>query len=70
MPLNLADKNKCYIIQRIVGREGVVRRLKSLGCVPGTEIRVLSEIDGNLVVLVKGTKIGLGMEYAKRIIIR
>ena len=70
MPLNLADKNKSYIIQRIVGREGVVRRLKSLGFVPGTEIRVLSEIDGNLVVRVKGTKIGLGMEYAKRIIIR
>lgn len=48
MPLNLADKNKTYVIQRIVGREGVVRRLKSLGFVPETEIRVLSEIDGNL----------------------
>lgn len=69
MPLNLADKNKTYTIQRIVGREGVVRRLKSLGFVPGAEIRVLSEIDGNLVVLIKGTKIGLAMEYAKRIII-
>ena len=69
MPLNFADKNKTYTIQRIAGREGLVRRLKSLGFVPGAEIRVLSEIDGNLVVLVKGSKIGLAMEYAKRIII-
>jgi len=33
MPLNLADKNKIYIIQRIVGNKDMVHRLQSLGFV-------------------------------------
>lgn len=35
MPLNLADKNKIYIIQRIVGNKDMVHRLQSLGFVVG-----------------------------------
>lgn len=69
MPLNLADKNKIYVIQRIVGNEEIVHRLHSLGFVIGSEVSVLSEIDGNFVVAVKGTRIGLAKEYVKRIII-
>lgn len=53
MPLSLADKNKPYIIRRIVG----------------TEVSVISEIDGNFVASVKGARIGLAVEYAKRIIV-
>lgn len=30
MPLNLADKNRIYVIQRIVGNEGMIHRLQSL----------------------------------------
>ena len=36
MPLNLADKNKIYIIQRIVGNKDMVHRLQSLGFVVGS----------------------------------
>ena len=50
MPLNLADKNRIYVIQRIVGNEEVIHRLQSLGFVVGSEVRVLSEIDGNYVL--------------------
>lgn len=42
MPLNLADKNKIYIIQRIVGNKDMVHRLQSLGFVVGSKISVLS----------------------------
>ena len=59
MPLNLADKNKIYIIHR----------LQSLGFVVGSKIRVLSEINGNYVVVIKDIKIGLAKEYVKRIIV-
>ena len=51
MPLNLADKNKIYIIQRIVGNKDMVHRLQSLGFVVGSKISVLSEINGNYVVV-------------------
>lgn len=69
MPLNLADKNRIYIIQRIVGNEEMIHRLQSLGFVIGSEVSVLSEIDGNYVVVVKGARIGLAKEYVKRIIV-
>ena len=69
MPLNLADKNKIYIIQRIVGNKDMVHRLQSLGFVVGSEISVLSEINGNYVVVIKDIKIGLAKEYVKRIIV-
>lgn len=69
MPLNLADKNKIYIIQRIVGNKDMVHRLQSLGFVVGNKISVLSEINGNYVVVIKDIKIGLAKEYVKRIIV-
>ena len=69
MPLNLADKNKIYIIQRIVGNKDMVHRLQSLGFVAGSKISVLSEINGNYVVVIKDIKIGLAKEYVKRIIV-
>lgn len=69
MPLNLADKNKIYIIQRIVGNKDMVHRLQSLGFVVCSKISVLSEINGNYVVVIKDIKIGLAKEYVKRIIV-
>lgn len=69
MPLNLADKNKIYIIQRIVGNKDMVHRLQNLGFVVGSKISVLSEINGNYVVVIKDIKIGLAKEYVKRIIV-
>ena len=69
MPLNLADKNKIYIIQRIVGNKDMVHSLQILGFVVGSKISVLSEINGNYVVVIKDIKIGLAKEYVKRIIV-
>lgn len=69
MPLNLADKNKIYIIQRIVGNKDMVHRLQGLGFVVGSKISVLSEINGNYVVVIKDIKIGLAKKYVKRIIV-
>ncbi len=47
MPLNLVDKNKTYTIQRIAGKEEMIHRLEDLGFVPGSQVCVLSEINGN-----------------------
>ena len=61
--------DKIYIIQRIVGNKDMVHRLQSLGFVVGSKISVLSEINGNYVVVIKDIKIGLAKEYVKRIIV-
>ena len=71
MPLNLADKNKIYIICFTTSNfyKHLVHRLQSLGFVVGSKISVLSEINGNYVVVIKDIKIGLAKEYVKRIIV-
>lgn len=69
MPLNLVDKNKTYIIQRIAGNEKDAHRLESMGFVPGSEVRVISEINGNFLIKIKGARVGLGREFVKRIIV-
>ena len=69
MPLNLVEKNRKYRIQRIAGNLEDVHRLEEMGFVPGTEVSVISEINGNFLISVKGARIGLGREYVKRIIV-
>lgn len=69
MPLNLVEKGKTYTIQRIAGDLDDVHRLEGMGFVPGTEVCVISEINGNFLIVVKGARIGLGREYVKRIIV-
>lgn len=69
MPLNLVEKNRIYVIQRIAGDIEDVHRLEDMGFLPGTEVCVISEINGNFLITVKGSRIGLGREYVKRIIV-
>lgn len=69
MPLNLADMNKTYTILRITGNDQIVRHIAELGFIPGEEITVLSMVNGDFVVAVKDSRVAIGRELAKRIII-
>lgn len=40
-----------------------------MGIVVGSDISVISQIEGNFVAAVKETRIGLASEYVKRIIV-
>ena len=69
MPLNLADFNTKYRISKVCGQEKQRHYLESLGFVAGSEIELLSEIHGYYVVMVKGSKIGIEKNMAKKIIL-
>ena len=69
MPLNLADMNKTYTILRITGNDQIVRHIAELGFIPGEEITVLSMVNGDFVVAVKDSRVAIGRELAKKIII-
>jgi len=53
----------------VCGLEKQRHYLESLGFVPGTQVTILSELHGYYVVMVKGSKIGLDKELAKKIIV-
>lgn len=69
MPLALADIGVRYTIQRIVGSHDMIHHLEDMGFVIGGTVELISEVNGNFIVAVKGARIGLGREYLKRIIV-
>lgn len=70
MPLNLADIGTDYLIQKICGNEEERHHLESLGFVEGASVCILSAFFGYYVVRIKDSKIGIGKDFAKMIIVR
>ena len=56
-------------IIRIKGKDEQRRYIESLGFVEGTEVTVISELGGNLIVSVKESRIALDRTLANRIIV-
>lgn len=69
MPLGLAHAGDTGIIRKIAGRDEVRQHLAELGFVVGEEIAVVSELDGNMILSVKDSRIALDKTMAMRIMI-
>ena len=69
MPLGLANVGDVNIIKRITGRDDVRQHLAELGFVVGGEVRVISELGGNLILSVKDSRIALDKTMAMRIMV-
>ena len=69
MPLTFADINVEYVIKRIQGNPEVKKHLEDIGFVPGANISVIASIGGDLIVSVKGSKIGIDIFLANKILI-
>ena len=64
MPLNLAEINQQYMIQKICGDKEQRHYLETLGFVENAAVRILS------VVMVKESKIAIGADFARMIIVQ
>lgn len=69
LSLIFANVNEKNIIQRISGTLEVRRHLENLGFVVGSEVSLISKNMGNVIVLIKGTRIGITEELARKIMI-
>lgn len=69
MPLNLALFDKEYTILKVCGNESQKHHLESMGFVSGSNITLLGELHGYYIVMVKGSKVGIDKEMAKKIIV-
>ena len=69
MPLTMAEIGKVSVINRVNGNEETRRFLGNLGFVAGTEVTVLSEMGGNVIVNVKEARIAISKEMAQKIMI-
>ena len=69
MPLTMAQPGIKGLIKKITGKEEVKRFLESLGFVAGSEVSVVSTINGNLIVNVKDSRVAISREMANKIMI-
>ena len=69
LPLTMAKPGEECIVQRIGGKDEVRRFLETLGFVVGSEVSVVSENNGNMIVNVKGARIAISREMANKIMV-
>ncbi len=69
MPLGLGNLGESYTILKIQGRDKIINHLKNLGFIENETVSIVSSINGNLIVEVKGTRVALDKSLANRIIV-
>ena len=69
MPLSFSTTGSVVTIKDIKGKDGTRRFLESLGFVVGGNVSVVSEIDGNLIVNVKESRVAISKSMANRIMV-
>lgn len=69
MPLTMAKAGETVTIRKITGKDEVRLHLAELGFVLDSEITVVNQIAGNLIVQVKESRIALDKTMANRIMI-
>ena len=69
MPLTMATAGETVTVRKISGKDDVRQHLAELGFVVDSDVTVVSEIGGNLIVQVKDSRIALDKTMANRIMI-
>ncbi len=69
MPLSMAGTGEENTIKKVGGREETRRFLEGLGFVTGGSVKVVSEINGNLIVNVKDSRVAIGRDMANKIMV-
>ncbi|MBQ3375299.1 MAG: ferrous iron transport protein A [Erysipelotrichaceae bacterium] len=69
MPLSLAEVGEVNVIKKVSGRPEIKQHLENMGFVVGSDVTVISEVQGNIIVNVKNVRVAIGKEMANKIMI-
>ena len=69
MPLSMARPGETVTIRKITGKDDVRQHLAEMGFVVDSDVTVISEVAGNLILQVKDSRIALDKSMANRIMI-
>ena len=69
IPLNYAAPEEESVIRRIGGTPEVRKHLEDLGFVVGSSVRVITSLNGNVIVKVRETRVAISDEMARKIMI-
>ncbi len=68
MPLSMAKAGEIIEIKKITGKDEIRQHLAELGLVLEEKVRVINEVNGNLIIQVKDSRIALDRSMANRIL--
>lgn len=69
MPLSMVKPGETNTIKKVGGKEETRKFLENLGFVTGGEVTVVYEIEGNLIVNMKDSRVAIGKDMANRIMV-
>lgn len=69
LPLTMANPGEPVTIKKIGGKAETKNFLETLGFVVGGVVTVVSEINGNMIVNVKDSRVAIGKDMANKIMV-
>ena len=69
MPLSMVKEGEINTICTVGGKEETRKFLENLGFVSGGEVTVVSQINGNIIVNVKGSRVAIGRDMANKVMV-
>lgn len=69
MPLSMVKEGEPNVIRKVGGKEETRRFLENLGFVTGGTVTVVSEINGNMIVNIKNSRVAIGKDMANKILV-
>ncbi len=70
MPLSMVNAGEPSVIQKVGGKEETRRFLENLGFVTGGTVTVVSEMNGNMIVNIKDSRVAIGKDMANKIMVQ
>ena len=69
MPLTMLNPGESASIVRVGGNEETKRFLENLGFVAGSEVKVISSIEGNIIAQIKESRVAVSKGIANKIMV-
>lgn len=69
LPLTMANPGEPVTIKKTGGKAETKKFLETLGFVVGGVVTVVSEINGNMIVNVKDSRVAIGKDMANKIMV-
>ena len=69
IPLSYATPGEEFVIRRIGGNPEVRKHLENLGFVAGGSVKVITALNGSVIVKVKESRVAIDEEMARKIMI-
>lgn len=69
LPISMATVGTIYTIKKISGNTEVRSHLKSMGFNEGTEVKVITQLDGDVIIHVKESRVAINKDQARHIMV-